>query len=147
MFLGSSTWAIPSIAFISVWKLMGYNAILIFAGLQTIPGDIYEAARIDGASEMHMFRKLTLPLLRPITAMVIILTVIQAFQVFDIVAVTTKGGPADASNVLPLYIYTTGFGEFNFGYAETMSMALLVMLLVITFMQMRMMRAGQSDLG
>jgi ABC-type sugar transport system permease subunit len=153
LFLGSSTWVIPSIAFISVWKSMGYNAILIFAGLQTIPNDIYEAARIDGAGEIRMFRKLTLPLLRPIMAMVIILTIIGAFQVFDIVAVATgglggpPGGPANASNVLPYYIYTTGFGEFDFGYAVTMSMALFVMLLAITFMQMRLLRANQSDLG
>ena len=147
MFLGSSTWVIPSLAFISVWKSMGYNAILIFAGLQTIPGDIYEAARIDGAGEIRMFRKLTLPLLRPIMAMVVILTVISAFQVFDLVAVTTQGQPANASNVLPLYIYKTGFGQFDFGYAVTMSVVLFVLLLAITFMQMRMMRANQSDLG
>jgi ABC-type sugar transport system permease subunit len=147
MFLGSSTWVIPSLAFISVWKSMGYNAILIFAGLQTIPGDIYEAARIDGAGEIRMFRKLTLPLLRPIMAMVVILTVISSFQVFDLVAVTTNGQPANASNVLPLYIYKTGFSEFDFGYAITMSMALFVLLLTLTFMQMRMMRANQSDLG
>jgi len=147
MFLGSSTWVIPSLAFISVWKSMGYNAILIFAGLQTIPGDIYEAARIDGAGEIRMFRKLTLPLLRPIMAMVVVLTVISAFQVFDLVAVTTQGQPANASNVLPLYIYKTGFGQFDFGYAVTMSVVLFVLLLAITFMQMRMMRANQSDLG
>jgi ABC-type sugar transport system permease subunit len=147
LFLGSSTWVIPSLAFISVWKSMGYNAILIFAGLQTIPGDIYEAARIDGAGEIRMFRKLTLPLLRPIMAMVVILTVISAFQVFDLVAVTTQGQPANASNVLPLYIYKTGFGQFDFGYAVTMSVVLFVMLLAITFMQMRLMRANQSDLG
>jgi ABC-type sugar transport system permease subunit len=144
LFLGSSTWVIPSIALISVWKSMGYNAILIFAGLQTIPGEIYEAARIDGAGEIRMFRRLTLPLLRPIMAMVIILTVISAFQVFDIVQVTTKGGPANASNVLPMYIYTTGFSQFDFGYAITMSMALFVMLLAITFFQMRIMRANET---
>ncbi len=144
MFLGSSTWVIPSVALISVWKSMGYNAILIFAGLQTIPGEIYEAARIDGAGEIRMFRRLTLPLLRPIMAMVIILTIISAFQVFDIVQVTTKGGPANASNVLPMYIYTTGFSQFDFGYAITMSMALFVMLLAITFFQMRLMRANET---
>jgi multiple sugar transport system permease protein len=145
MFLGSSGWAIPSLALISVWKSMGYNAILIFAGLQTIPGEIYEAGRIDGAGEIRMFTRLTLPLLRPIMAMVMVLTVIGSFQVFDLVAVTTKGGPANASNVLPLYIYKTGFGEFNFGYAVTMSMALFVMLLAITFIQMRLLRANESD--
>jgi ABC-type sugar transport system permease subunit len=92
-----------------------------------------------------MFTRLTLPLLRPIMAMVMVLTVIGSFQVFDLVAVTTKGGPANASNVLPLYIYETGFGEFNFGYAVTMSMALFVMLLTITFIQMRLLRANESD--
>lgn len=145
MFLGSSNWVIPSLAFIGVWKSMGYNAILIFAGLQTIPGEIYEAGRLDGAGEVRMFTRLTMPLLRPIMAMVLILTIISAFQVFDIVQVTTQGGPANASNVLPIYIYTTGFSEFNFGYAVTMSMALFVMLLAITFFQMRLMRANETD--
>jgi ABC-type sugar transport system permease subunit len=145
LFLGSQGWVIPSLALIAVWKSMGYNAILIFAGLQTIPGEIYEAGRIDGASELRMFARLTLPLLRPIMAMVVALTIISSFQVFDLVAVTTKGGPANASNVLPLYIYNTGFSEFNFGYALTMSMALFVMLLAITFGQMRLLRANESD--
>lgn len=145
LFLGSQDWVIPTLAFISIWKAMGYNAILIFAGLQTIPGEIYEAGRIDGAGEIRMFTKLTLPLLRPIMAMVVVLTIISSFQVFDLVAVTTKGGPANASNVLPLYIYKTGFAEFNFGYALTMSMALFVMLLIITFFQMRLMRANDTD--
>lgn len=145
MFLGSRGWAIPSIAMISVWKSMGYNAIIVFAGLQTIPSSIYEAGRIDGATEMQMFRRLTLPLLRPILAMVLVLTVIGSFQVFDIVAVTTKGGPANASNVLQMYIYDRAFGQFDFGYGATMSLALFAMLIVITFLQMRLMRASESD--
>ena len=145
LFLGDQNWVIPSLAFIGVWKSMGYNAILIFAGLQTIPGEIYEAGRLDGAGEIRIFARLTLPLLRPIMAMVVILTIIGSFQVFDLVAVTTKGGPANASNVLPLYIYNTGFTEFDFGYALTMSTALFVLLLAITFLQMRLMRANESD--
>lgn len=145
LFLGSRGWAIPSIALISVWKSMGYNAILIFAGLQTIPSTIYEAGRIDGASELRMFRHLTLPLLRPILAMVLVLTVIGSFQVFDIVQVTTKGGPANASNVLQMYIYREAFGQFEFGYAATMSLALFVLLIFFTFLQMRMLRANESD--
>jgi len=145
MFLGSRAWAIPSIAMISVWKSMGYNAIIVFAGLQTIPPSIYEAGRIDGASEVQMFRRLTLPLLRPILAMVLVLTVIGSFQVFDIVAVTTKGGPANASNVLQMYIYDKAFGQFDFGYGATMSLALFAMLIIITFLQMRLMRASESD--
>ncbi|WP_285102023.1 sugar ABC transporter permease [Promicromonospora sp. MEB111] len=144
-FLGSSRWAIPTIALISVWKGMGYNAIIVFAGLQTIPPTIYEAGRIDGANEMQMFRRLTLPLLRPVLAMVLVLTVIGSFQVFDLVAVTTQGGPARASNVLQLYIYDKAFGQFEFGYAATMSLALFAMLIAITFLQMRLLRADESD--
>ena len=145
MFFGSGGWAVPTLAAINVWKSMGYNAVLIFAGLQTIPATIYEAGRIDGASEWQMFRSLTLPLLRPILVMVVILNVIGATQVFDIVQVSTKGGPADASLVLQMYIYDKAFGQFDFGYAATMSLALFLMLVTVTFTQMRMARAGESD--
>lgn len=144
-FLSSPEWVIPSVAAISVWKSMGYNAILIVAGLSTIPNEVYEAGRLDGASEIQMFRRLTIPLLRPILAMVIVLTVISAFQVFDIVAVTTKGGPANSSNVLQMYIYDKAFNQFDFGYAATMSLSLFVMLIAITFLQMRLLRADESD--
>jgi ABC-type sugar transport system permease subunit len=147
LFLGSTDWAIPTVALINVWKSMGYNAILLFAGLQMIPRDLYEAARLDGAGEVRIFRRITLPLLRPVLAMVVILTVIGSFQVFDIVQVATQGGPANASNVLPMYIYQKAFSEFDFGYASTMSIALFVMLLAITFLQMRLTRASESDLS
>lgn len=145
LFLGTENWVVPTLAFISVWKSMGYNAILIFAGLQTIPGEIYEAGTLDGAGEIQMFVRLTVPLLRPIMAMVVVLTTIGAFQVFDLVQVTTKGGPADSSMVLPLLIYKKAFQEFDFGYAVTMSMALFVILLLITFVQLRLMRANDAD--
>jgi ABC-type sugar transport system permease subunit len=149
-FLTSRGWAIPSIALINVWKWMGYSSIIIFAGLQTIPPSVYEAGRIDGASEVQMFevqmfRRLTLPLLRPTIALVLVLNVIVAFQVFDIVQVTTKGGPANASNVLQQYIYSKAFGQFDFGYAAAMSLALFAILIAITFLQMRLLRASESD--
>ncbi|WP_223694113.1 carbohydrate ABC transporter permease [Leifsonia poae] len=144
-FLTSREWAIPSLAFIQVWKNMGYTSIIIFAGMQTIPPSIYEAGRIDGASEPKMFFRLTLPLLRPILALVVVLNVIGAFQVFDIVSVATKGGPANASNVLQMYIYQKAFGQFDFGYASAMSLALFAILIVITFVQMRLLRASESD--
>jgi len=145
MFLTSRSWAIPSIALISVWKSLGYTSIILFAGLQTIPPTIYEAGRIDGANEDQMFRRLTIPLLRPILALVLVLNVIGAFQVFDIVQVTTKGGPANASNVLQMYIYSKAFGQFDFGYASAMALALFAILIVITFLQMRLLRASESD--
>lgn len=146
-FFGSSAWAIPTLAAISIWKWTGYFAILIFAGLQTIPPTIYEAGRVDGASEPQMFFRITLPLLRPILVMVVVLSVINSFQVFDIVQITTQGGPANASNVLQMYIFNKAFGQFDFGYAATMSLALLVLLAGITFLQLRLTRANESDLS
>jgi multiple sugar transport system permease protein len=146
-FLTSSTWVIPTIALINVWKYVGYTALLIFAGLQTIPETVYEAGRIDGASEYRMFRSITIPLLRPILALVLIITVVGSFQVFDTVAVTTKGGPVDSSRVLQYYIYDMAFGRFQFGYASAMSVGLLIVLVIITFTQYRLTRAESSDLA
>ncbi|MFI6932098.1 carbohydrate ABC transporter permease [Streptomyces sp. NPDC050287] len=146
-FLADETWAIPTIALINVWRHVGYTALLLFAGLQAIPGDMYEAAKVDGASEWRMFWRITMPLLRPVLAVVLIMTVIGSFQVFDTVAVTTAGGPANATNVLQYYIYGSAFGRFQFGYASAMSVALLIVLSAITVLQYRLTRAGQTDLG
>jgi multiple sugar transport system permease protein len=145
-FLTSETWVIPTIALINVWRYVGYTALLVFAGLQTIPETMYEAGRLDGASEIRMFRSITVPLLRPILALVLIITVVGSFQVFDTVAVTTRGGPVDSSRVLQYYIYDVAFGRFQFGYASAMSVALLVVLVIITFVQYRLTRAETSDL-
>lgn len=146
-FLADSNWVIPTIALINVWHYVGYTALLIFAGLQTIPETMYEAGRIDGASEFRMFRSITIPLLRPILALVLIITVVGSFQVFDTVAVTTRGGPVDSSRVLQYYIYDVAFGRFQFGYASAMSVALLIVLVIITFVQYRLTRAESSDLA
>lgn len=146
-FFTEEKWVIPTIALVNVWRHMGYTALLIFAGLQTVPQSAYEAAKVDGASEWNMFWRITMPLLRPILALVLIMTVIGSFQVFDTVAVTTDGGPVNASRVLQHYIYTMAFGRFQFGYASALSVALLVVLMVITAIQYRLTRAGETDLG
>jgi multiple sugar transport system permease protein len=146
-FLSDSAWVIPTIAAINVWRHVGYTALLIFAGLQTIPETMYEAGRMDGASEPRMFRSITVPLLRPVLALVLIITVVGSFQVFDTVAITTRGGPVDSSRVLQYYIYDVAFGRFQFGYASAMSVALLIVLVVITFIQYRVTRADTSDLS
>ncbi|MET7881669.1 sugar ABC transporter permease [Streptomyces avermitilis] len=146
-FLADEKWAIPTIALINVWRHVGYTALLLLAGLQAIPNDMYEAAKVDGASEWRMFWRITMPLLRPVLAVVLIMTVIGSFQVFDTVAVTTGGGPANATNVLQYYIYGAAFGRFQFGYASAMSVALLIVLSAITVLQYRLTRAGHTDLG
>ncbi|WP_193104966.1 carbohydrate ABC transporter permease [Brachybacterium sp. FME24] len=145
-FWSSETWVIPTVALVNVWRHMGYTALLLFAGLQSIPSHLYEAARTDGAGEIAMFRRITLPLLRPIMALVLIMTIIGSFQVFDTISVTTQGGPADASKVLQMYIYENAFGQYQFGYASALSVALLVILMIITFTQYWLSNAGKSDL-
>ncbi len=146
-FLDSQTWAIPTIAIINVWRHVGYTALLIFAGLQTIPQSVYDAAKVDGAGEVTIFFKITLPLLRPIMALVLIMTVVGSFQVFDTVAIATQGGPVNATRVLQFYIYDMAFGRFQFGYASALSVALLVILMTVTFVQYRLTRAGSTDLA
>ncbi|MDO5067408.1 MAG: sugar ABC transporter permease [Propionibacteriaceae bacterium] len=146
-FLTSDATVIPTIALINVWRHVGYTALLIFAGLQTIPESAYEAAKVDGASEWQTFWRITIPLLRPILALVLIMTIIGSFQVFDTVAVTTSGGPVNSSRVLQLYIYDMAFGRFQFGYASALSVGLLVILVIITVLQYRLTRAGETDLN
>ncbi len=146
-FFNSEAWVIPTIAGVNIWRHMGYTALLIFAGLQTIPHHLYEAARVDGAGEIRAFFRITLPLLRPILGLVLIISVIGSFQVFDTVSVTTGGGPVDASRVLQYYIYDMAFAQFDFGYAAALSVALLLILILVTYIQYRVTRAGQSDLN
>jgi multiple sugar transport system permease protein len=152
-FIGSESQVIPTIAGINIWRNMGYTALLLFGGLVMIPRSYYEAAALDGASEWRMFRTITLPLLRPVLALVLVVTVIGSFQVFDTVAVATggfggtPGGPANASRVMYLYIFQQAF-EFNaLGYASALSVALIFLLAAVAAVQMRLLRAGESDLA
>lgn len=146
-FFGSA-WAIPTIALINVWRHLGYTALLLFAGLQTIPPQLYEAAAIDGSGEVRSFFRITLPLLRPVLAMVLVVTVTGSFQIFDTVAVTTAGGPVNATRVVYFYIYELAFGgRFEFGYASAISVVLFLVLSVVALLQIKMLRAGESDMS
>lgn len=144
-FFGESAWAIPTVAFINVWRHMGYTALLVFARLQTINRSVYEAADMDGAGEGRKFFSITLPLLRPVLAMVLVVTVTGSFQIFDTIAVTTKGGPINATRVIYYYIWDLAFGQLDFGYASALAMVLFLLLLGVSLIQLRLMRAGESD--
>jgi multiple sugar transport system permease protein len=146
-FFGDEALAVPTIALINVWRYVGYTALLIFAGLQTIPDQLYEAAALDGASEPRMFWSITMPLLRPVLALVLVITVVGSFQIFDTVAVTTEGGPIDSTRVIYYYIYQQAFERFDLGYASAMSVFLLVALAVVAYFQLKIMRSNQSDLA
>jgi multiple sugar transport system permease protein len=146
-FFGDATTAIPTIAWVNIWRHMGYTALLVFAGLQTIPTYVYEAAAVDGSTEWKSFWRITLPLLRPILALVLVITVTGSFQIFDTVAVTTRGGPVNASRVIQYYIVQKGFQQNEFGYASAISVILFIILAGVAIFQLRVLRAGESDLA
>ena len=145
-FFGSEEWAIPTQALINTWRHMGYTALLIFAGLQAIPQHLYEVAKLDGASPFQTFRKITMPLLRPVLVLVLVVTVIGSFQVFDTVAVTTGGGPVNATRVIQYYIYQRAFTESDFGYGSAIAVILFLILALVAFIQMKFLKGNESDL-
>ena len=141
----ATRWVEPSVLrFRAVLFLV---ALLFFAGLQTIPKAIYEAAAIDGATERRIFWSITLPLLRPVLVFVLVTTIIGSFQIFDTIAVTTGGGPIDATRVITWYIFEFAFQRFQMGYATAVSVVLFLILIVATLLQMRILRADESDLA
>lgn len=146
-FFGDENLAIPTIAFVNTWRHMGYTALLIFAGLQTIPRFLYEAASVDGASESRQFWRITMPLLRPVLVLVLVITVTGSFQVFDTVAVTTHGGPINATRVIQYYIVQRAFAQSDFGYGAALSVILFIILGIVAAVQMRLLRADESDIG
>lgn len=139
--------ALLSVAAVNVWRHMGLVAMLFLAGLQNIPRTLYEAAALEGASEWQSFRRITLPLLRPVMVFVLVTSVTGSIQIFDTVAVTTQGGPAGSTAVVVHYIVQNAFGYLKMGYASAMSMVLCGLMLAYTVIQMRIMRADQNDLS
>jgi multiple sugar transport system permease protein len=146
-FIGSPDLALPTVAFINIWRHMGLTAILFYAGLQGIPKSVYEAATIDGSSEWTTFWRITLPLLRPVTVFVLVTSIIGSFQIYDTIAVATNGGPMEVTRVIVFYIYDNAFKFFKMGYATAMSMVLFAILIVFSLVQLRLFRADQSDLA
>ena len=146
-FFSDEKLALPTIAAINIWRHMGYAALLFYTGLQSIPEHLYEAARIEGASQWKMFSSITLPLLRPTVVFVLVTSVIGSFQIFDTIAVTTQGGPGTATRTIVWYIYQEAFSSMRMGYASAMSTVLFLGLVVVTLVQMRVLRSGESDLG
>ncbi len=146
-FFGTPELALPSVAGINIWRHMGLTALLFYAGLQGIPRTVYEAAMIDGSDEWTTFWRITLPLLRPVTVFVLVTSVVGSFQIFDTIAVTTDGGPIDATRSLVFYIYDNAFKFFKMGYATAMSITLFAILIFFSILQLRLFRADQSDLA
>lgn len=134
------SWAMPSVILASAWKDLGFVMVIFLAGLQAIPGEVEEAARVDGASAWQRFRNVTLPLLSPSSFFVVIISLINGFQVFDQVFVMTGGGPAGATTVVVEQVYTNAFRYGQMGYAAAMSWVLFAIILAVTLFQFRMQR-------
>jgi multiple sugar transport system permease protein len=133
--LTSPQWAMPAVVIISTWRDMGYYMILFLAGLQTIPRELHEAARVDGANAVQRFINVTLPGLRPTTFFVTVMLTIASFKIFDLILVLTDGGPGNATFVLSQFIYTKGFEESKFGYASAASVVLFFLCIIVTVVQ------------
>ncbi|MEN8097965.1 MAG: sugar ABC transporter permease [Chloroflexota bacterium] len=141
-FMVSPDWATFWVIFVGVWASMGFYSLIILAGLQSIPAELYEAAKIDGADEFASFRKVTLPLLSPTILVVLVLVTIRSVQVFDHVYAFTTGGPGTATKYLVQYIVETGFTTYprSFGMAAAGSALMLLVLGSITLIQNRLSR-------
>lgn len=131
-------WALPAVVLMDVWKTAGYNVIIFTAGLQNVPIELYEAARLDGAGFWASLKHVTLPLLSPTTYFVFTLSIIDAFQFFTPVAVMTQGKPAGNTSVVVWYLYQQAFAFFRMGYASAIAVVLVVAIIVVTVLQNRL---------
>lgn len=136
-FLGDSRTALGAVSFISVWKSIPFYMTILVSGLQGIPEELEEAAKIDGANGRKVLRYVTLPLLKPILVIVFGLVVIDGFRTFDLIYATTNGGPNYATEIMTTYIYRVGFGDFRMGYATALSSVNIIFVLIITSVYLR----------
>jgi multiple sugar transport system permease protein len=152
--LGGQSWlgdpdrALWTLLAVTIWFLMGFYMLIFLAGLQEIPREYYDAARIDGAGPWRSFRDITLPLLKPTSFFVLLVSLVAAVsgsQGFDLVYVMTKGGPANATNLTTYYIYQQAFLFSNFGYAAAMASVLVLMLLVLSSLLFIATKGGRFD--
>jgi multiple sugar transport system permease protein len=142
--LGDPHWSMPAIILFAVWKNFGYNMIILIAGLQTIPQDLYEAARIDGASPWQQFRHITLPSLRPVLVLVGVITMAGYFQLFAEPYVMTRGDPLQSTVSVLYYMFEEGFKWWNLGRASAIAFILFVLILLVTRLLLRVTRTRED---
>ncbi len=143
--LRSTTWAMPAVILVGIWKNLGFTMVLFLAGLQSISPSLYEAAAVDGASGWATFRHVTLPGLRQTLIFVVVISVIGSFQVFDQVYVMTRGGPLFSTETIVTYLYYQGFELFRLGYASAIACVLFAIVFGFTMIQLRVLRYREVD--
>lgn len=134
----STEWAMPAVIITSIWRSVGYYMVIYLAGLQGIPGELYEAATMDGANWWNKFKSITLPMLTPTTFFILVMLTINSFKVFDLILIMTAGGPGRSTNVLVYHIYNQAFINFKFGYSSAIAMVLFGLVLGITLIQFKL---------
>jgi len=142
--LGDPHWAMPAIILMSVWKNFGYNMIILLAALQAVPAELYESARIDGASAFQRLRDVTLPALAPVLLMVSILTMAGHFQLFAEPYVMTQGGPAQRTITVLYFMYEEGFKWWSLGSASAVAFVLFAIMFAVTLLQLRLARNTEA---
>ena len=143
--LSDSKLAMIAVIVVGVWKGIPFMAVVLLAGLQSIPKELYDAAEVDGASIIQRFRYVTIPNLRYLSTIVILLSIIWTFNSFDLVYVMTKGGPSNATHLLSTYAYLTAFTFIDFGYAAALSVVMLLVLLVFAMIFSRLLKRGSEQ--
>jgi multiple sugar transport system permease protein len=144
LWLSDQNLAMPSVVLMTVWTSVGFSMVVYLAGLQAIPEELYEAARVDGAGPWARLRHITLPMLAPTTMFLAVIGIIGSFQVFTQIFVMTSGGPVDRTTTMVFFIYEAAFKFFDMGYASTLAFALFAMLLVFTAIQLRLYRRAEA---
>ncbi|WP_141503094.1 carbohydrate ABC transporter permease [Paenibacillus luteus] len=143
--LGDPKWSMYSVVFTNIWQWMGLSMIIYLAGLQAIPGDLYEAADIDGAGNWERFVKITFPLIAPAFTVNILISIIGSFKVFDIIYVMTKGGPGTATESLAILLYKKAFNFNEMGYGTAIAIVMFLIILFISIFQLRILRSRELD--
>ncbi|WP_170839819.1 carbohydrate ABC transporter permease [Lihuaxuella thermophila] len=136
--------ALPAVAILESWKSMGFYMVIYLAGLQAVPHDLVEAAKMDGAGRLRVLWHIYLPQLRPIFAVTLVLSTLGTVQMFTSIYIMTGGGPLDSTMSLPLYIYQKAFVELDMGYATAMGMVLWLILMILTLVNFKISRGGQA---
>jgi multiple sugar transport system permease protein len=128
--ISNSKMALPSLILLDTWEWVPFMTIVLLAGLQSLPPELFECARVDGASEWYIFRHITFPMLAPVSITVVVIRALEAFKLFDIVMVMTGGGPGTATETVTMYAYIVGMKNGNLGYASAIAYSLLIMVVI-----------------
>lgn len=140
LWMGSEKTSLPAIVFMITWKMAGFSMLIILAAFQSVDTEVYESAAIDGASKARHFFHITLPIIRPQVGLALIMSVIGSVLAFEQFLIMTKGGPTETTTTLVHYIYNTSFKYYNFGYGSAMTIVLLMIMLALSFAQMRLLK-------